>query len=562
MKKSLFLKSVLAAFLLLAVSSSMVSCQSLADAFFGEVDNPTPSDTSKDQADEKKTNENLELTSTGAKITASSASDATAQLETLVDDIKAKGVGEGKEYVIEVVGDAVQASTDITLTIPMVKDANLNLKFDEAFGAGTTLNINASETNSESTKSANSLVITLPSSGDNLSLNVNMPETTVSLKSSGSKITYKEVKSRTALNTLVIDDEVEVDTMEIQGGTIQVNDGGILESWVFSAENNGDQVNVTEEGGIEPIKVFTTDENGNSVEQWQIASENGDPYYAQSLKIVKGAADYATAYFRNASYNTIPLKTVVVGDGTVLRTNWVAMENIEGEGTAEIKYKLIAPTSYTDDTEWGGEKFYEFNSDMSGVKNLKNIIFSQPEIEVPSGSSIETELNEKIAEGYIMHEPRINMDVNGVVEGCTFKFNHIHFCQERSLDCPTVKNCKFVHVESQYSDEDIIEMRLPYKPGSSSNSITFDGCDFSSGTKFLGGFFGNFGFDGDEIQYTGYVNFNNCTMGGEPFTGDNKDFIKSFGAVTGTKFIISFDDVPKYEVVWDSEHGGFAVNAL
>ena len=550
------MKNVLAALMLLAISMGMASCSGLVDAIIGDIDTPV----STTPATQPTTVEKVVLNDKGASVTASSASEATQLLATLTDDIKAKGVGIGKEYVIELVGDAIKTSSDLTISVPQVEGANLNLVFGEAFNAGTKLNINASDLSSAPSKADNTLVITLSPAND-LCLNVDMPKTTVTLKSGGSLVNFKEVKSRTALNTMIIADEVKVDTMDIEGGTVQVNEGGILESWVYAANHNDEQVNITEDGGIEPIKIFTTDADGNPVEQWQIASEDGEPYYAKSLKVEKGEADYSTVHFFNASYDAIPLKTVVVGDGAILRTNWVAMENIQGEGKAEIKYLLINPQSYTDDTEYGGDKFYEFNCDMSGIKNLKNITISQPEIKVHE--AFQAELDAKIAEGYIMHEPRLNMDINGVVEGCTFMFNHVHFCQERSLTCPEVKNCKFVHVESNYSNEDLVEIRIPYIEGSASNTITFDGCEFSEGTKFMASFFGNFGFPSDdETHYTGYVNFNNCKLGNAAFTGENTDFVKYFWAVTGTKMIISFDGTPKYEAVFDSEGGGFIVRAI
>ncbi len=551
MSKNYFQKTLLSFSVLLTMS--MTSCQGFVDAVLGTEDKPvtpTPATPVKPATSESK----AEVTPEKTTITISSFADlqaavTEAQNENFVKAIKAKAQ-VGEVYTIEIKSDAPLSTVDFDeISLPSIENADINLVFDKPVvtSENKPLKVTAEEKNSAtSTKAVNGLTITIPGGASNVFLSVDMPETTVTLSSSGSKVNLKEVKSLTALNTFIIDDNVEVDNMDIEGGTVQVNEGGILESWSFAADHNDDQVNITEEGGIEPMKVYSLDENGNSVEQWQIASDGGEPYYAKSLKVLKGEADYSTVHFSNGSYDAIPLKTVIIGDGAVLRTNWVAMENIEGEGTAEIKYLLINPTSYTDDTEYGGDKFYEFNSDMSGVKNLKNVIISQPEINVHE--NFKAELDAKIAEGYIMHEPRLNMDIDGVVEGCTFKYNHVHFCQERSLTCPTIKNCKFVHVESKYSDEDIVEMRIPYIEGESSNSITFEGCEFSEGTKFSVCFYGNFGFESDgETHYTGYVNFINCKLGGVEFTGEDTSFAKNIWPVTGTKIVICFDGTPKYE---------------
>ena len=59
---------------------------------------------------------------------------------------------------------------------------------------------------------------------------------------------------------------------------------------------------------------------------------------------------------------------VVVCDGATLQTNYIAMENIVGEGTGQIKYRLTGEPGYTDDTAYGGHKFYEFNSDIRWMR--------------------------------------------------------------------------------------------------------------------------------------------------------------------------------------------------
>ena len=559
MQKLHLKKNLQSAGVILGLSAMLFSC---SEFISGNDDNPV--------APQKPENEKVEFTSTGAKITAESASEATTLFQTLVEDIKTKGVGEGKEYVIDILGSNVQSGSDISLTIPMVVGANLNLRFEKAFSEGAKMTINASETSSDPKESVNKLAITIPSA-DNLDLNVNMPETTVTLKSSDGVTAYRDIVSRTATNTLIVDEDVTVNNVDVLGGTVQINEGGILDSWTFAAENNGDQVHVMEDGGIEPIKTAN--------DQWLIANENGQPYYATSLKIAKGDADYSVVWFGNASRTAIPLKTVVVCDDAVLQTNYIAMENIEGEdkGTGVIKYRFTSLPGFTDDTEYGGIKFYEWNSDISGVKNVKKITFSQPEI--APDAEVKSMVQEKEAEGYLMNEPRLNMDVDGDVEDCTFNYNHVFFCNTHSYECPTVKNCKFVHVNHEADltdyhvkpvDSDIIEFQLPivYDGSFDSNSITFENCEFSEGTKFWGYFFAGIGNDAPdewidgEVHFTGYVNFKNCKLGGKDMIGDDTDFIKALWANSGTRFIISFDDVPKYEVVWDSEKGGYVANVI
>lgn len=501
---------------------------------------------------------------------ATSPSGVTAAIKSIIQSAKP---GEPVNIILK--ETITTKSGDTEIVIPTKNSAgeaiDVNLVFKRVPSeTGGSLVIKTDQAGNPSSTAINKISVIVPESSIGTNLTIDAPTSTVTLLSAnGAKSTYKEVVARTANNTLIVEDDVLVNNVEVQGGTVQVNEGGILESWSFSAEKNGDLVNVKEDGGIEPIKVNTgTDNDDNPIEQWQIASEDGNPYYANSLKIVKGAADYAIVWFGNPSYEAIPLKTVAIGDGAVLQTNYIAMENIEGEGTASIKYRFTGPpTGYTDDTEYGGNKFYEYNSDMVGVKRVKGITFSQPEI--ATDEYFKQELNEKEAEGYRMNEPRLNLDVDTEIEGCTFNYNHVFICQENSLSCPLVKDCKFVHVDHDLNvipiNNDQVEFRIPYNPSKDSNGITFDGCEFSAGTKFMGYFYDRIvkmEFEGDDIQYTGYVNFKNCKLGGADFTGENTDFVKNFWAVTGTKIIISFDDVPKYEALFDSEGGGFVVRPI
>ena len=461
-------------------------------------------------------------------------------------------------------------NTDIT--IPTQNGAGRSIDVCLTFkkmpsDAAGTLAIKTDRAGESTTTATNKLSVVLPESETGINLNIDAPTSTVSLKSaSGGATKFKEVVARTAFNTLVVDDDVTVGNAEIKDGVVQINNEGILESWSFGAKSNGDVVRILYDGGIEPLMIPRTDMYGNTMDVYQIIRENGEPYYANSLKIVKDAADYAIVWFGNTTRESIPLKTVIVGDGATLQTNYIAMENIVGEGTGQIKYRLTSNPGYTDDTEYGGNKFYEFNSDMTGVKTVKGITFSQPEI-APDQTTLE-EMNAKIAEGYRMNEPRLNLDIEKEMEGCTMNFNHVFFCPEITKTCPYVKNCKFVHVNHDLSvipiGNDLIEFRVPCYPPEESNGITFEGCEFSEGTKFWG-YFSRHDPDNqnpisfpndDNIHFTGYVNFVNCKMGGVDFTGANTDFVKNFSAITGTHFIIKFNGVPKYEVIpqWDSEN--------
>ena len=463
----------------------------------------------------------------------------------------------GVPVTVNLTGAITTTTNDMLMTIPTENadgapvDVNLVFSNVPTEAEGAPLTIKTDKATSASTEALNNLYITVPESETGIDLNINAPTSTVVLKSangtSDNTRTYKEVNARTALNTLVVDDDAKVNNAELEEGTAKVKTNGILESWSFAAEHNGDQVFVMGDGGIEPVKTS----NG----QWLIATEDGNPYYANSLKIVKGDADYAIVWFGNASYEAIPLKTVVVGDGATLQTNYISMENIVGEGTGQIKYRLTWKPGYTDDTKTGGDKFYEYNSDMSGVHNVVGITFSQPEI-APE-ERIKPIIEDSIAIGYRMHEPRLNLDVDTRMENCTFNYNHVFFCQEYSQTCPYVKNCKWVHVNHDLDviplEKDRVEFRIPcYRPNEY-NSITFDGCAFTAGTEFVSYLYRHdpnnedpISFANDGLTYfTSYITFKDCTRGGTVFDGEDYDFISNinqFGAyLSGVKVVITFE---------------------
>ena len=356
---------------------------------------------------------------------------------------------------------------------------------------------------------------------------------------------------------MIVDDDVTLNNLEIEDGVAMVKDDGVLESWTFAAKTNGDKVIITEAGGIEPLMIQRTDEYGNPMDAvYQIVTENGEPYYAHSLKVVKGEADYGCVYFTNPN-TTIPLETVVIADDAVLYTNYIIMKNIvgeknpQGETTAKIKWQrtYISPYDYHDEGE--GNKYFYNNSDVTDAKSLKNIIFEEPEIAIDE--YFLADYQAKIAEGYKLVEPRLFLDVSDEIDGCTFNYNLYGIGKVNSNHIISVKNCKFVHVDHNNSevtvipaDHDLIDLFIPYDSSKASNSIIFENCEFSTGTTFKGGIFA------DVENYTGNINFKNCKLGGANFTGENTDFIEQiYGVATGQKIIISFNDVPKYEVSAD-----------
>lgn len=432
-------------------------------------------------------------------------------------------------------GTVTTASNDKDIVIP--NDENdMILTFNYVpSDAGGTLGIKTNKAGNDPSSAKNKLSIIMPDGDTGISLNLDAPTTTVTLKSaSGGAIKFKEVISNTAFNTLVIDNAVTVNNVDIQEGTVMVRNEGILDSWTFAPKSNDDKVVINQDGRIEPLIIERIDEDGDLIKQSQIIQESGEAYCAQSLKVVKDDADYAQMYFLLCDHNMSPLKVVTICDGATLQTNWISMQAIEGQGTAKIQFQLEKTETdelylkfYDDD----GTKWFQHQCDLYNVGTLKNIIFLEPKVVM--SQAVKDKIEEKVSEGYVQRPTMINLDVSESVESCEFNFDFVHFCP--SVSYPLVKDCNFLPTSGNTGNI-TIEIN-PDSRGSISElvstSMTFDGCNFSSNTLF-------------KIAGVGTIDFDECTYNGN--TLDNIDLLNQI--ITG-QVIISIGGTPKYQTSYD-----------
>ena len=454
--------------------------------------------------------------------------------EAMSDAAVQQALSTGEPIQVIVAGGSSTTASNQTITIPMTtagtgeKKIVVDLTFTGTISAteDNPLEFKAdANADAESGNSDNQLNINMPSA-TGLVITINLPKTTVVLTSSGSGGTvYKTVNSKTAMETLIISEGVTVEELLIADGTVIVKEGGKVESYVYQPDTEEEYLYIKEDGSVEPQKVFV-----NGEEKFELRNENGDAYYASNLKVRKGKADYASIFFNNPDPNNNPLKVVTICDGAILKTNWIAMETIEGQGTAEIKFHLINVTGYTDDTQYNGEKFYEINSDMWHVSNIKNIIFSEPEIALTDYA--QQELNTYISNGYVQHEPRLNIDADGNIEDCTFKYNHVHFCPQSGSKFPSVKKCIF----DQTSNNNIIEIQMLFEPTEDTYQISFEKCVFNNNTIFKALF----------RDRQGIIDFTDCTYNGQSL--DNLDLLNQ---IITCQVTISINGVQKYRSSYD-----------
>lgn len=176
------------------------------------------------------------ITNDGATVTVTVPSEITEALSSLKSDITNKGTTE--EYVVDINGTGLSASgSDNTITVPSIDDADINLNFKSAITTNAPLEVKSESAATESSPSKNKLTITMPDVAEAaaIDLNITMPETTVTLASSGTETVYDEVTALTANNTLIIGKGVKVKNLKVKGGNVVV-DEGIVESIVIATD--------------------------------------------------------------------------------------------------------------------------------------------------------------------------------------------------------------------------------------------------------------------------------------------------------------------------------------
>lgn len=476
MRKDFFMKNLLAASMLLVVSMGMVSCQGLLDAIVGSQDNPS---SQPSQPSTQPTETVVTPTAQGAKVEASSPEAVSKALATLVDDIKAKGVGEGKEYKVEVSGVSSESTaSENTIVVPKVENSNINLVFTEAVATSSApLVVKASETTSTESKAAvNELTITVPNA-ESLDLKVDMPETTVTLKSSGSNSVIKSIVAKTALNTLVIESGVTVEELEVQGGRVIVKSGGKIETYVYPASEGFIRIS---SDGVIPYRIAGIDQSGNEDWDnpvWQIADEQNNPYYIQNLKIIKGQAEYATIE-HEIEVNKL-FKKLIIADGAAVNYKNgedIRIETIEGQGSAKFLYGVSYQNYGT------GEMVYTGNCDLEYVKNLSGVEFSPLWADkVEEENYVQIHQIPASAKDCTFKAFGIYNAGSGI-ENCTFIFNDMSVQREKYVSSFSLKNCKF---EKNSLDTRCISVESPIPfDGESSFKATFDNCEFADGTNF------------------------------------------------------------------------------
>lgn len=361
---------------LLIASSTMISCQGLVDAVIGNTDNPV-----------------APVVTPIVENTGATAEEVTALLEEALS-VKAvqEAIASGDPIKITVAGGSSTTASNSVIEIPMTTSTGnkvaIELTFTDAITTSTSnpLEFVANEgANAASGESENELVITMPDA-TGLVVNIELPNTTVTLASTG-KTVYKTLTAKTAQETLIVDEDVELQEAIIKGGSVEIKKGG--------------KVGTLKINNTKDVNTITMDGNAKT------SSEN----LIDKLVIAEDAQ--------------VLIKKTVPDDKR--GTNRLFVTSIEGESNSATLYPGEPMHSDFIDGEQNPNKEIVYFADMGGVESLKNLTIA------PQPMSKE---DEEAGYKYIWSELR---DVPALVENCIFKFTHVL----RFLHGIYAKNCDF-----------------------------------------------------------------------------------------------------------------------
>ena len=145
------------------------------------------------------------------------------------------------------VKNAITAAADKYVEIPVADNKNLILNFETAptttADAALDFNDKDNHTAEAQATSSNKVKIIMPGGSTIAKMNVAMPYSTVTLESSNTTdVTYTSLSTKTALATLVVEDNVKVEAAKIEGGKLSVEGGDVT----IDAANTGGAIEISE----------------------------------------------------------------------------------------------------------------------------------------------------------------------------------------------------------------------------------------------------------------------------------------------------------------------------
>lgn len=310
MQKNYFMKNVLAASMLLAGTSTMISCQGLVDAIVGDAGQPaaTTPTTTPTTPETKPEIKNVTLTTQGAQVNASSAAEVNTALAALAKDITEKGVGEGKEYTLEITSDVFNAGDVENINVPQVEGATINVVIKNPFTKPTTLvfgkntpSATRGDVETEETRVAfDEMFVTLPETeGENYP--------TIEFQRPNTKVVMKSANENSAINVKDVNETSNF-------GYLEIGKGIIIDTYKWTPRSE------TEVIRLASMQLFLMDIGpsgnvGNWIEQSQEAYEEG----GRGNLVVKNLEILPTEFTANLDNGANDYNKITIADGVKVR---------------------------------------------------------------------------------------------------------------------------------------------------------------------------------------------------------------------------------------------------
>ena len=299
MQKNNLMKNFMAATMLLSLTMGMVSCQGLVDAIVGDAGQPaaTTPTTTPTTPETKPAIKNVTLTIQGAQVNASTAAEVNTALAALAKDISEKGVGEGKEYTLEVTSDVFNAGDVENINVPEIEGATINVVIKNPFTKPTTLvfgkntpSATRGDVETEETRVAfDEMFVTLPETeGDNYP--------TIEFQRPNTKVVMKSANGNSAIN---VKDVTEISNF----GYLEIGKGILIDTYKWTPRSDDDYIRLA---SMQLIGY------GNWIEQSQDAQ-------AEGKLIVKNLEILPTEYTANLDNGANTYGKITVADGVKVR---------------------------------------------------------------------------------------------------------------------------------------------------------------------------------------------------------------------------------------------------
>lgn len=156
-----------------------------------------------------------------------------------------------------------------SITIPESNNEQTSLSFT-AIPTGTTVEIAATSDVAEVSKEVS--IVAPATDSDNNDFNINLPKSTVTLNADADASTptvYDVVTAKTAANTLIVADNVTINTLNVEGGNVRVSAGGKISSIARTHTNSDAKTYLVVEEGAEVPAELGENIVKKSVEEWE-----------------------------------------------------------------------------------------------------------------------------------------------------------------------------------------------------------------------------------------------------------------------------------------------------